>query len=334
MPQLTDQQKHGAIALYRQGLSYTEIADALGGHRTSYARLIKNYEATGDVERKVGSGRKRKTSEREDIHLATLVKRNRNISAMAAKAEIGREDLCDTTIRNRIRQVTGFDSEWTDRKPYINPSQMKIRLEWCKRYRNWTPEDWSRVLWSDESPFELRFKGKVRVWRLPNERYLPLALTPTVKHNVKINVWGCFSANGVGRLHVVDGIMDQYQYMDILDENLPPSAEAIFGDGAWIFQQDNDPKHTANRTKAFLNDLGMPVMEWPSQSPDLNPIENLWAILDRRAKERKPKNKEQLLSCLKESWQDISPTILANLCASMPHRIEAVIKSHGGPTKY
>jgi len=64
----------------------------------------------------------------------------------------------------------------------------KLRLEWAKKYVNWNIEQWNNVLWSDESPFLLRYVGRTRVWRLPNERYKDFRLKGTVKHDIKINV--------------------------------------------------------------------------------------------------------------------------------------------------
>lgn len=100
---------------------------------------------------------------------------------------------------------------------------------------HYTVEHWSRFLWSDESPFVLRFCQKTRVWRTSEERLLPWATRGSIKHDRKIMVWGCFSAGGVGNLYLVEGKMDQYQYHTIVLNHVIPSAKKLFGGTNWTF---------------------------------------------------------------------------------------------------
>ena len=94
------------------------------------------------------------------------------------------------------------------------------------------------------------------------------------KHQKSINVWGCFSWNGVGALHRVKGILTGVRYRQILIHHLIPSANKMCPDG-FLFQHDNDPKHTSEVVKSYVRNKKVHVMEWPAQSPDINPIDGL-----------------------------------------------------------
>ncbi|KAK3569607.1 hypothetical protein QTP86_002602 [Hemibagrus guttatus] len=120
----------------------------------------------------------------------------------------------------------------------------------------------------------------------------------------------------------------------ILEHFMLPSADQLFEDADFIFQQDLAPAHTAKSTKSWLNDHGVGVLDWPANSPDLNPIENLWGIVKRKMRNKRPKNADELKATVKETWASIPPQQCHKLITSMPRRIEAIIKAREAPTKY
>ncbi len=123
-------------------------------------------------------------------------------------------------------------------------------------------------------------------------------------------------------------------YQEMLEHFMLPSADKLYGDADFIFQQDLAPAHTAKGTKSWFNDHGVTVLDWPANSPDLNPIENLWGIVKRKMSDTRPNNADDLKATVKETWASIPPQQCHKLITSMPRQIEAVIKAKGAPAKY
>ncbi len=97
-----------------------------------------------------------------------------------------------------------------------------------------------------------------------------------------------------------------------------PSADKLYGDADFIFQQDLAPAHTAKGTKSWFNDHGVTVLNWPANSPDLNPIENLWSIVKRKMRDTRPNNADDLKATVKETWVSIPRQQCHKLITSMP----------------
>ena len=151
-------------------------------------------------------------------------------------------------------------------------------------------------------------------------------------------VWGAFTFLGVSELSRISHRMKAADYVQLLENSLLPFLHH-FPEGEKIFQHDNAPIHTAKQTSKFFEQAQISVMEWPPQSPDLNPIEHLWDAIDhmtrlRMAESNNGTNLESLYRCLQESWSNVSPNTLFNLLQSMPTRINAVIQAKGGHTQY
>ncbi len=114
---------------------------------------------------------------------------------------------------------------------------------------------------------------------------------------------------------------------------LKPARALKMGRG-WVFQHDNDPKHTTKATNEWLKKKHIKVLEWPSQSPDLHPIENLWRELKVRVAKRQPRNFNDLERICKEEWDKFPPEICANLEANYKKCLTSVIANKGFATKY
>ena len=102
----------------------------------------------------------------------------------------------------------------------------------------------------------------------------------------------------------------------------------------WIFQHDNDPKHASALIKEWMRTKKIRLLKWPSQSPDLNPIEHLWEELGRRVEAKCSKNLDELYENLLEEWRNIPPERISSLVDSMPRRCQAVIDAKGFSTHY
>ncbi len=220
-------------------------------------------------------------------------------------------------------------------KPLLNQRQHQKHLPWAVEKKNWTVAQWSKVFFSDESKFCISFGNQgPRVWRKSGEAQNPSCLKSSVKFPQSVMIWAAMSSAGVGPLCFLKSTVNAAIYQEILEHFMLPSADKLYGDADFIFQQDLAPAHTAKGTKTWSNDHGVTVLDWPANSPDLNPIENLWGIVKRKMRDTRPNNADELKATVKETWASIPPQQCHKLITSMPRRIEAVIKAKGAPTKY
>lgn len=147
-------------------------------------------------------------------------------------------------------------------------------------------------------------------------------------------VWGCFAASGPGRITVINGKMNSKMYQDILQENLRPSVHQLELKRGWVMQQDNDPKHTSKSTKEWIKQKKLRLLEWPSQSPDLNPIEMLWHDLKRAIHTTHSKNTAELKQFCTGEWFTVPPVRCAGLICNYRKCLVEVIAAKLGSTSY
>lgn len=283
-------------------------------------------------------GRPSKITPRLDRKILNCVKKNPKISAPRVLQEINNINDCHisvSTVRNVLRS-NDYHGRTARKKYWVNDINRKKRLEFAKKYINEKNHFWQTVIYSDESKYNIfKSDGHHMVWRKPNMEYKKENLCPTVKHGGgSVFVWGCMSAFGVGKLAFIDGIRDHKTYINILKENLLSSAAQMGFNNNWIFLQDNDPKHKAWNTKAWILFNAPKYLEIPPQSPDINIIEHVWDYLDNKIRNRPISSKETLKIALREEWALIPSSYIFKLVDSMPQRLQAIINANGGPTKY
>ncbi len=206
-------------------------------------------------------------------------------------------------------------------------------LDFAKQHKEWSSEDWKRVIFSDETKINI-FNSDGRTWFWSQD---PSKLDEnSVKQTVKfvgggVMLWGCMTAQGVGYCCKIDSTLDSELYKKILQEELLDTIEWYeLEEKNVIFQQDNDPKHTSKIVQAWLAEQEFQTMKWPAQSPDLNPIEHLWSVIKRRLNnfESPPNGVLQLWERIEEVWNSIPVETCLNLIESMLRRIK-VLKSKG-----
>lgn len=336
--QLSERQIRQVQELLKADKSHREISFTL---KISLGMVSKIRQNTEDLPTRKQPGPKKKISSLQERRVIRDIRNGNVENAVQISRKLAQEDnlhVSAETVRRTLRSA-GLKGRAKVKKPLLTKKHMKKRLDFAQKYRSWTTRDWERVVWSDESKIN-RFgsDGREWTWRASGESLKPRHVKPTLKFGGgSIMVWGCMAAKGAGLIHRIYDRMTARSYIDILRDKLYGSfAKLEFNRRNVVFQQDNDPKHTAGITKKWIADQNITVLDWPPQSPDLNPIEHLWGILKRHVTELpgESSNFDHLWERTQEAWNNISSTTCQTLVDSMPRRIQAVIDQKGGYTKY
>jgi hypothetical protein len=216
----------------------------------------------------------------------------------------------------------------------LTETQIASRIRFAA-YHLGNGTDWSRTVFSDESFFVMD-SSRRWLWRRRGED-CSAVYHLAQKYPTKVMVFGGIARDYKSALIVVEsGTVNAERYIDeLLDQSgIIPDMNQKYGSRGWTFMQDGASCHTAASSIAYLNDMVNLLAEWPSGSPDLNPIENMWAVLKHRVEELRPGTKEELITLVIATWDAADISLVNNLVDSVPRRLQEVVQRQGNRTHY
>ena len=349
--ELTDYEK-GQIEGRSGMMSHAEIGRELGRPRRTVSSFLQRLHERESKENIPRPGRPRKTTKSDDRYLIRTAELDTDqpLKELRNATNLG---ISIQTIRQRLREV-GIRKWVAKKRALLTKDQAKQRYRWAVERRHWTRDNFALMLFSDETLFKKNNDARrKRVFRRQNktEKYAPQNIQGQIKGpGVSQMIWGCFIGDKLGPLVFIDGTVDKHTYIQLLTENLLSFIKLLHENGIHdvIFQQDNASPHHAKATmdwlKASAEQYAFTITEFPPNSPDLNPIENLWSILKAELYRQYPDTmylpgsgkaiRTELCNRLNKIWWDIGTDLLNKLIDSMPMRVNAVRKGKGWYTEY
>lgn len=362
---LSEEVKWGIVAAWKRLQNLAHVARQLRVGVNTVRRWVQRYVSTGGVKERPGRGRKAVMNDAVTARAVQLL-----LSDVCGTAAGAAQELCDqgltpnvlhknTVIRSakQYAQTNGYAIFAARGKPrkQLSADTKRKRLAFAKANRTRT---WGTVMFTDRKKFLFTYPGaRVRPsqWLRKGE----IRQAATVNHALGVNVYAGISRYGITKCHVVAGTskhkttftnkkggiaknITAAEYSDVLQSTLLPEGKRIFSVqsiGTWTLQQDNDPTHkgapavvTAYNHK-HMSSIGF-LANWPPNSPDLNPIANVWAWVDQKVNAMGCKTCEEYSQTVLDQLKAVPKSMLVNLFDSMPKRMAKVIELHGDKTKY
>jgi transposase len=330
MKPVNKNRRNNAILHLKNGKSEREVARIVGLSKSTVHNINAGLENNGP---KSKGGRFGKLTIREKAFcVRSMVKDGKTNATEVEQAlqKLLQVYVSTSTIRRALKDG-GLISFVEPKKSLLSAANVKARLSFAKAHLSWTLDDWRRVIWSDETKI-CRFgsDGRHYGWKRVEEMLQPKHVKQVVKHGgSSLMIWGCITYSGPGFISKIDTILDQYLYNEILETDLLESMDWYnLEQRKVIFRHDNDPKHTAKSVTQYLNDQEYTTLVWPVRSPDLNPVENIWALLKIRLF-RNYDGIYELWECIQEVWNAITVEDCRKVIDTMPKRCRDVVKAKG-----
>ena len=287
--------------LREDGYTQTEIAQRLHVSQSVVQRCLHRLELTGSFCARKRAIKKRVTSRRTDLMIRRIVKLDPTASSSFISSQLP-SPVSTRTIRRRLHLDFKLKSYKPACTPRLSLKNIKDRIRFCQKFKSWTSQDWHKVMFSDETSIKQFYSFSTNVRRPVGARYDARYCLPRVKHSPSVMIWGTIASSGRGALWFLpkNRTINACLYREILADKLQTWLDIR---GCQIFQHDGAPCHMATSVRSWLSDSGIEVLEpWPGSSPDLNPIENCWAVVKKRVAQRKPTSLNDHKKTVTEVW--------------------------------
>lgn len=328
--------KQRILSLHWQGCKVSEIVeclvleDEIVTTRQGVRQFLKRYSEYGTIDRKPGSGFSPRLSPALQQLIETTMRADDETTATQLQVKLASVNVyvsLATILRNR-RQL-GWTYRGSAYCQLIRQQNKVKRLDWARANLH---DDFQNVIWSDETTVQLETHRR-HCYRKEGEKPNP---KPRAKHPTKVHVWAGISKKGATKVCVFEGIMAAPLYCEILQKTLLPFIKEKFHPpSTHRFMQDNDPKHTSRAAQDYYARSGINWWKTPAESPDMNPIENLWHELKEYIRrEVKPINKQQLVDGIINFWKTVDEHKCCRYIEHLDKVLPKVIEVHGEPTGY
>jgi transposase len=318
------------VELRKRGLSSLDIERDYGYTRAFTDRWWGRFtrgEGFDDLPRE---GRLQKLPEAVTKKLKRKLKRKIGGTTRRVAAEMLAETGISVSHQTILRAAAKLGLKFRSRpkKPLLKDEHKARRLTFAALER--PALFWHGVFFTDEKTYGILYYQRGQ-WLEFNDEPEPCG---TEKYGVSVRVWGGVGCRGLTPLYRISKSMTAPEYRHFLQTKVYPDMEEKYGKD-WIFQHDGDGSHSANQVRAWLDEQEEEwLSDWPSRSPDLSPIENLWSIIGQRLVGAKLSTADGLWRRLKLEWESIDQSIYRNLGGSMLQRLQLVIASAGAAIKY
>lgn len=314
------------IELHKHGIGVPQIATATGLSERGVRNWVKRFYVGGGVTMPTYKSRPGKSKITTPENLRIIMREiaaNPTITSQQIKDNNpdALKDISVRTITRRIQEL-GHRRVRPVKEPELTLPQRIQRLAFATKYGLWKEEQWKWVLWSDETTF--------RVNRNFNRKRNGSHAT---KYPESLVVWGCFGYYGLGALVMlpkskyVNQHMNKDNYFELLCEHLPDAFERCH---AKIFMHDSAPRHRARAVVRWLRDCQVSFFhDWPGNSPDLNPIGDIWRIIKKGLQDKDVYTLPLLEAEIRNLWNNIPPETLRSLSTSLPRRLRDVCMRKG-----
>ncbi len=298
------------VGARRAGLSISKTADLLECSCTTISRVYRKWSEKEKIssERQL-CGRKCLVDVRGQRRMGRLVRDDRKatVTQITTRYNQGMQNTISERTTHRILKQMGYSSRRPHRVPLLSAKNRKLRLQFTQAHQNWTIEDWKNVAWSDESRFLLRHSdGRVRIWHKEHESMDPSCLVSTVQAGG--GVGDIFLAH-FGHLSTNRALFKCHSLPEYCCWPCHPFMTTVYPSSDGSFQKNNAPCHKAQIISDWFleQDNEFTLLKWPPQSPDLNPTEHLWDVVEWeiRIMDVQPTNLQQLRDAIMLIWTKI-----------------------------
>ena len=328
---MTDEQK--IVFAHTNGFTYRDIKYGLQFGSTKVSRVLNQYKENHTIAEKAKIGAPKKLTPNVLLDINSMIRENAKTTLNKMSQTISNKEsisISKTTI-SRGCNILRYKYKPPQRTINLSEIQKINRVNFSKTMLSKSFRkkiDLFNIIFSDESRFVLG-DDKQWVWRRYGERN-PTAQRKTDKYPPSLMIYGAFGFGYKSHLVFVDTSINSIIYKrNIIQSGMIDHMNHVKGRGNWIFMQDGARCHTSRETIRWLEHQCLFIRKWPSNSPDLNPIENFWACMKEAVAKFQPKTINELRSVILDVWESFDQNSIDNLVASFYQRLILVIQHNG-----